>query len=227
MASRKEQKERLRAERLEREQQAQAVERRKRLVGYGVSGVLALAAIVAVVVVLASDGGGGGAEAAGGEFPEGSAPPEQITELQEAVRAADCELEQTRDEGNEHVEEGTRVEYKANPPTSGDHLIVPAEDGAYTEPQPTEALVHSLEHGRILIQYDPSVPDSVKGGLKALYDEDPYHMILSPNDTDMPFEVAATTWTRSLGCPEMNPQVFDAIRAFRNEYRDEGPEFVP
>jgi hypothetical protein len=228
MASRKEQKERLRAERLEREQQAQAAARRKRLVGYGVGGVLAVAAVVAIVVVLVSGGGDGSSEAAAdGEFPEGSVPAEEITDLEEAARAADCKLEQTESEGNEHVDEGTRVEYEANPPTSGDHLVVPAEDGAYTEAPPTGALVHSLEHGRILIQYDPAITESVKGDLKALYDEDPYHMILAPNETDMPFEVAATTWTRSLGCPEMNPQVFDAIRAFRNEFRDEGPEFVP
>ena len=46
----------------------------------------------------------------------------------------------------------------------------------------------------------------------------------------MPFAVAATAWDHQLGCPTMNPKVFDAIRAFRTEYIDKGPsrpESVP
>jgi hypothetical protein len=39
--------------------------------------------------------------------------------------------------------------------------------------------------------------------------------------------VAATAWTQSLTCPTMNDQVFDAIRAFRTEYTDKGPELIP
>ena len=230
MASRKEQKERLKAERLERERQAQAAQRRKRLVGYGAGGALAIAAVAAIVVAIAAGGSGGsGPEQAGesGDFPEGSAPPVEIADLGEAVDAAGCRLQQHEEEGRQHVPEGTDVDYGTNPPTSGDHFAVPAEDGAYTDAPATEALVHSLEHGRIIIQYQDGVPDSVRGDLKALFDEDPYHVILTLNETGMPFEVAATAWTRTLGCPEMNEQAFDAIRAFRDEFRDEGPEFVP
>jgi hypothetical protein len=231
MASRKEQKERLKAERLEREREAQAAERRKRLVGYGAGGVLVVGVIIALAVVILAGRGDDGGSAGGtelastGDFPEGSVPPQEITDLEEAVEAANCKLSEDEAEGNTHTDQP--VEYEANPPTSGDHFPVPAEDGVYTEQPETEELVHSHEHGRIIIQFDPAVPESVKGDLKALYDEDPYHMILTPNATDMPYEVAATTWTRTLGCQEMNEEVFDAIRAFRDEYRDEGPEFVP
>lgn len=229
MSSRREQKERLKAERLEREQQAQSNERRKRLVGYGAGGILVAGVIAALAVVLLG-GGDDGSSAAGdpagsGSWPAGEVPEQQTSDLQAAARAANCELQQNQSEGNTHTEEP--VDYQRNPPNSGDHFPVPVEDGAYTEAPDLEPLIHSHEHGRIVIQFDPSVPDSVKGDLKALYDEDPYHMLLTPNQTDMPFEVAATTWTRTLGCPEMNEDVFDAIRAFRDEYRDQGPEFVP
>lgn len=231
MASRKEQKERLKAERLERERQAQSAERRKRLVGWGAGGVLVVAVLAALVVVVfaGGDGGnGGGAEpVSSSEFPEGSVPPEETADLEEAANAADCKVEETDVEGNEHVPPDTQVEYEANPPTSGDHFAVPADDGAYTEAPETGALVHALEHGRVFVQFDPAAPESVKGDLKALYDEDPYHMIIAPNETDMPYEVAATTWTRALVCEQMGEEAFDAIRAFRDEYRDEGPEFVP
>ena len=40
-------------------------------------------------------------------------------------------------------------------------------------------------------------------------------------------QVAATAWTHSLTCPEMNDKVFDAIRTFRARYIDKGPETVP
>ena len=52
-------------------------------------------------------------------------------------------------------------------------------------------------------------------------------MLLYENTTDMPFAVAATAWTHPLGCPEMNDKVFDAIRTFRAQYIDKGPEKVP
>jgi hypothetical protein len=231
MASRKEQKERLKAERLERERQAQSAVRRKKLVGYGVGGVLALALVVGLGILalggLLSGDGGSESAASQGEYPEGSVPPVETADLEEAARAAGCKLEQPPEEGSEHISPPETVEYEANPPTSGNHYNVPAEDGAYTEAPPTEALVHTLEHGRIFIQFDSAAPESVKGDLKALYDEDPYHMIIAPNETDMPYEVAATAWTQTLGCPKMNDKVFDAIRAFRDEYRDQGPEFVP
>jgi hypothetical protein len=227
MAGRREQKERLKAERMQREHEAAAAERRKRLVGYGAGGGLAVAAVVAVIVVIAAGGGGNGDSASGvqGEFPEGSVPEARTADLDQAARAADCKVEDLEYEGESHVQ-GT-VDYKSNPPTSGNHNPIPAEDAAYTAAAETEALVHSLEHGRIIIQFDPAVPDSVKGDLKALFDELQYHVILTPNETGMPFEVAATAWTRSLGCPRMNEQVFDAIRASHADFVDQGPEFVP
>jgi hypothetical protein len=180
-----------------------------------------------VIVVIAAAGGNGGSLAGGtqGEFPEGSVPAIRTADLDQAARAAGCKLEEFEEEGQGHVE--TTVDYNTNPPTSGDHDPIPAADGAYTGAPETEALVHSLEHGRIVIQFDPAAPDSVKGDLKALSDELQYHVILTPNETGMPFEVAATAWTRSLGCRQMNERVFDAIRAFHADFVDQGPEFVP
>jgi hypothetical protein len=43
----------------------------------------------------------------------------------------------------------------------------------------------------------------------------------------MKYAVAATTWGQLLGCPRMNDRVFDALRAFRERYIDQGPERVP
>jgi hypothetical protein len=230
VSSRKEQKAKLREERLARERAAKAAERRRQVMGYAVGGGLAGAAVIAIIVVLLVGGGGDGASAGGPAptdegWPGGSVPEQKVTDLNAAARAAGCKVNNFRAEGNNHVD--GPVTYRTNPPTSGDHNINPADDGSYLQTPETERLVHSLEHGRIIIWYLPRVSNDVKGKLKAIFDEDPAHMIVSPNETGMPSEVAASAWTHSLTCPRYNDQVPDAIRAFKGAFRDRGPEFVP
>jgi hypothetical protein len=58
-------------------------------------------------------------------------------------------------------------------------------------------------------------------------ENDGYHMIMYENTTKMPYAVAATAWGQSLTCDRMSPAVFDAMRTFRDEYLDKGPEKVP
>ncbi|MGH2797987.1 MAG: hypothetical protein ACRDM0_10030 [Thermoleophilaceae bacterium] len=60
-----------------------------------------------------------------------------------------------------------------------------------------------------------------------LFDQDDYHLLLAPTARRMPFEVAATAWSRVLGCEDVNERTFDALRAFSDEFRDQGPESVP
>lgn len=60
MASRKEQKERLRAQRLEREAADQAKERRRRLVQYGSAAAFLAVCAVAVLIIVSQSGGGSG-----------------------------------------------------------------------------------------------------------------------------------------------------------------------
>jgi hypothetical protein len=227
VASRKEQKEALRAQRLEQEQAAASSARRRRLLGYGLGGLIAVVAVAVLVwLVLVTSGGGDAPAGPSQEFPSGSVPPVRERDLEAAAQAAGCEVDSHRTEGQEHV--GNPVDYRSNPPHSGNHTPDWVEDGAYSTPtDPKEKFVHALEHGRIHIEYRQGAPNPLKGSLKALYDEDPYHMILSPNLTDMPYEVAATTWTKSLTCPRANDRVYDAIRAFKTAYRDRGPEFIP
>ena len=90
-------------------------------------------------------------------------------------------------------------------------------------------LVHTLEHGRIDIQYKKGSPARTVSRLEALVAEmnEGYHLLLFENTTNMEPAVAATAWTHSLSCPRMNEKVFDAIRTFRARYIDKGPETVP
>jgi len=209
--------------------------------------------LAGLVVVLASSGGGDGD---GGDSPanahiqhqsgtfanleadgrEGTPPPEiQFGDLDQSAQEAGCELKlKLPDEGNGHVEDSTPVQYKTVPPTSGNHNAEPIADGAYTTPLGNDTAsspnirnaVHSMEHGRIEIQYSPDLPEADQLELKGLFDEDFDGMLLFPNP-DMPYEVAATAWTQMLGCPKYEGRAtLDAIRAFRDTYRGQGPEPV-
>jgi hypothetical protein len=234
MASRKEQKEQLRAERERKAQEAAAAERRKRMVGFGAAGLLVAVAVIAIaVVVLAGGGDDGGSDSASGEsrgaeptddFPKGSIPKAKPTTLEAAAKAANCTVKTFPSEGRSHV--GGKVEYKTNPPTSGNHFEIPAADGAYNQAPDAEPLVHSLEHGRVIVWFKPGAPAQLQGQLKALFDEDNYHMILAPYGRGLSGEVAASAWTRSIVCPKVNNNTWDALRLFRDRYRDQAPEQV-
>lgn len=225
MASRKEQKERLRQERLARESETAASAARRKRMGYVVAGALVAAVVAALVVVAAS---GGGESVTGGsskDWPSGSVPAAKEKDLAVAAKGAGCVLQHPKDAGAGHTTK--RVNYKTAPPTSGSHYPTPAHDAAYlTAPKPYESLVHALEHGRVVIWFKPTVPPAVKGALKKLYDEDKQLVVLTANPRPMPYAVASTAWTQLLGCPSYNDKVPDAIRDFSNAYRLKGPERV-
>ena len=158
-------------------------------------------------------------------------PEQRVKNERDAAERAGCTLENLPEEGNEHVDKiFTAADYDSNPPTSGPHYPQWADDGIYAAgevPQLGE-LVHTLEHGRIDVQYAPGTSPEVIAQLVTLVGEnDGYHMLLFENDTDMPAAVAATAWTWSLTCPEVTDKTWDALRTFRDKHVDQGPELVP
>jgi Protein of unknown function (DUF3105) len=250
MASRKEEKERLRQQRLAAERAAASRGRGRLIAGYVVAGVLAAAVLAGLVAVIASGGGGGNGvdacsnahiKASGGstkglepDCREGTTPPPiQFADLKISSERAGCELKlNLPDEGNTHVPNSTPVEYKTVPPTSGNHNVVPIDDGAYKTPISADPShpgmnirneVHAMEHGRIEIHYKPSLPEEQQLALKGVFDDDPDGMLLFP-DPAMPYDVAVTAWQNEVVCPHYNETVLDVIRNFRDTYRGNGPE---
>jgi hypothetical protein len=237
MSSRQEEKERRRQERLAREQaEASAAARRKRLqlVGGALLGLAAIAAVVVAIVVAT----GGGEEETAAKTPTKSEdanvtlPEQQTTDLDAAAKAAGCTVLNAKYEGAQHESKDFKAsDYKTNPPTSGNHFPEWYDDGVYapgTTPK-LGMLVHTLEHGRIDVQYKPGTSAQDVKKLEALLAEqnEGYHMLLFENTTNMNAAVAATAWTHSLTCPEFNDKIYDAIRAFRARFIDKGPEAVP
>jgi hypothetical protein len=159
-------------------------------------------------------------------------PAVKIKNLTAAAKAAGCSLSNPPDEGHAHEpREFTIDDYRSNPPTSGTHFPEWYDDGIYAGGTTPELgkLVHALEHGRIELQYKPGTSPETIARLENLVNEldSGYHLLLFQNDTEMPFAVAATAWGHLLGCPKLNEKVFDALRAFRANYVDKGPETVP
>jgi hypothetical protein len=235
VSSRQEEKQRRREERLARERAEKAKQARRKRMQIALGGGLGLAAIAAVVVLafagLGGDDGEEGGAAASPDVEDVRLPEQRIGELEPAAEEAGCELRNPRIEGRSHEErEFTAADYDTNPPTSGVHFPDWSDDGVY-EPgntPPLGELVHTLEHGRINLQYQPGTPAETIAQLEALVAEqnDGYHMLLYENTTGMDAQVAATAWGHSLTCPRMNDRVFDAIRTFTREYLDQGPEDV-
>jgi hypothetical protein len=234
MSSRQDEKAKRRAEREEQERKeaAAAANTRRLQIAGGV--LLALAAIAAIVVVATSGGGGGDGDAKKASAVAGVKLPAVVeTDLGKAAKKAGCVQLNPASEGQDHVT--TPVTYKnSNPPASGPHNPVAAEDGIYPagrEPEP-ENWVHSLEHGRIEIQYAPGTPKKTIDQLETLGSEEfngsaGYHVLVFQNNTKMKYAVAAVAWTHVLGCKTMNNGVFDAVRAFRKQWTDQAPERIP
>ncbi len=247
--SSKSERERRRAERLAAEKAATDAARRRLVFGYVAAGVMALAVVVGIGVVVASGGDDSG-QVNGEDIPEaahiqvqsgflhdtppdgreGTPPPAlQQGDLQTAAKEAGCELQlDLEDEGANHITKEDEIpDYGTDPPTSGNHNPEQLADGAYREMPDPWYFVHSLEHGRIEIQYSPDLPQADQLALKGVFDESPAGMLIFPN-TEMPHEVAVTAWTQLMTCDSYKGRAtLDAIRDFRDTYRGLGPEPVP
>jgi hypothetical protein len=228
---REEERERLRQARQERESSQAKSDKRRVFAVYGGAGLIGLIVVAGIIAAIASSGGGGGGgeahinQASGstnGVKPDerdGTPPPEvKVANLKEAAKKAGCDLRlKLKDEGHTHIAPTAPTpDYKTNPPTSGNHAEAPYQeaDGAYSEMPGEIFIVHSLEHGRMEIQYSPDLPEEDQLALIGLYDTMYGGTLLFPNE-NMSYEVAATTWTNLLGCTEYKGAItLDAIRAF-------------
>ena len=220
-------------------------------VGYAVAGVAILAATVVAIVLLTGDDGSSAPIGSGPVIsrdagpaerdllPDGGlfATPEEGVGVKAAAEAAGCELKSFRVASRDHIPDlQASVRYTSIPPTSGKHYPVPAADGAYEQSPYLKTIVHSLEHSRVVLWFQPDLPTDARAAIKAFFDNDSELMLLVPDEHDMPYEVAATAWNRKprpngtgrlLGCPEYDDAVFTALEAFKKRHRGRGPEQLP
>jgi hypothetical protein len=126
------------------------------------------------------------------------------------------------DDGRWHLEPGERWEYRSTPPASGPHDPKWIRPGFYRKVKPPEKLVHSLEHGIVVIYYDRPTPD-VRARLQkwAKRHQGKWNGVIVVPLPGLGQGIVLTAWRKRL---RLDP--FDATRAqaFLDAFRGHGPE---
>jgi Protein of unknown function (DUF3105) len=147
------------------------------------------------------------------------------------------------DDGSSHVTDGascredpascglTASPYSSTPGTSGPHWTNPTNWGAYTTAQSESQVIHNLEHGGIVIWYDPDEVDPAAVGELTSYVNAQvatgvsgrFKFMLTPWDGGEPLgaPIAVTSWRNLLQLDEVD---LGAIDAFASEHYGISPE---
>lgn len=135
------------------------------------------------------------------------------------------------DDGGVHIADGTQGgPYHSVPATSGQHwnsATSPGPWGVYNTAQPQERLLHNMEHGGIVIWYQPSKLDA--DGLAALTSyvqnqiaTERFKVILAPwSGADFGHPIAVTSWGWLL---YLDSADMDQVRAFVDDHYLQAPE---
>lgn len=127
---------------------------------------------------------------------------------------------------------GTNL-YSSLPATSGPHWPpdAVANWGVYSTPQPETQLIHNLEHGGIVIWYDPErVDDDGVAAMASLVDSrtaqgvgGQFKWILTPwgGEDELPAPIVVTAWQYLL---ELETADIGAIEGFADAHYGEAPE---
>ena len=125
----------------------------------------------------------------------------------------------------DHVPDGTKIQYNSNPPAAGAHYAAPQDAGIYTTPPADGHLVHSLEHGAIILWYNPKMPskDQIKQLTDIFKNIGLSKTIMTSRDS-MDVPVAVTSWGRILKLKTIDEK---QIKTFFETNYDRGPEQAP
>jgi hypothetical protein len=125
------------------------------------------------------------------------------------------------DMGGQHIADGEPAPaYNSDPPTSGPHSATPAPCGIYRSPVPDVSSLHSMEHGAIVVQYDPGLSQTEIEELEEIGRSIGGEIIVAPRPGN-PAAVALTAWTKLL---LLNQVDSDVISGFEREFGNRSPE---
>ena len=147
-------------------------------------------------------------------------------ELRETLTAGSCDVDQRTDPtaaaGQNHVAAPT---FAVDPPAGGNHLAGAARGGVYdgTAVPDDGLLVHSLEHGYVVLWHQSDLPDEQREQLAAVEAANRGDVIVAERPS-LPVPVAATAWGQRLLCGQSETV---ALERFVDAYVGKGPENVP
>jgi hypothetical protein len=153
----------------------------------------------------------------GRETPQADNPPVSAAAQAAGRTAAGSEGVKTFPEaGRTHIDAGQQPgNWNSNPPTSGDHLANWLQPGVYAGEQDPRAMVHSLEHGYVLMLYK-NIPDDQLAQLRQFAEaRDGSKLILAPYSGLPQDGVALAAWRNLEILQRVN---MDVVQAFVNDY---------
>lgn len=129
-------------------------------------------------------------------------------------------------EGSQHVDEGTQIDYARVPPLSGTHYGSTVSAGYYEETKSLGSLVHTLEHGAVIIYYDPAaLTPEAEASLRAWARNNQgtwRSVVVVPHPHENPeHPYVLTAWRHRL---TLDSYSAEAVQAFAAEYLGRGPE---
>lgn len=110
--------------------------------------------------------------------------------------------------------------YNSSPATSGKHAQSPVPCGIIATEVPDQFQVHNLEHGTVIIQYRPDLPETELTSLQDYARSKPGHILVAPR-SDLSDPVVVTSWTRMLRLDSVD---LNTIDVYYGRYVRTGPE---
>lgn len=111
------------------------------------------------------------------------------------------------DLGRGHVPIGTKVDYNSNPPTSGKHYEDWVKSGVYSEPKDDRNLVHSLEHGYVVMSYNCDVKPQSLNLVKSVYAHGIEDQGATPSSSEATASASLSDSFRSDDCHKLVDQL--------------------
>ena len=144
------------------------------------------------------------------------------------------------DQGANHIPAGQKVDYNSNPPTSGPHYATSQPAGIYDKEIPDGYLIHSMEHGAVILWYKSGSTENQAGGtesakvaglssqeidrLKQIFNSVPVRKKIMVPRAGLDTLLALTSWDRLLKLQTIDE---NQIRSFMESNDDRGPEKAP
>ena len=127
-------------------------------------------------------------------------------------------------QGREHVVDITDFAYNSNPPVSGPHFADWTRTGKYEQELNDGNLIHSLEHGYIIVSHNCELSancDQLKTDLKSFYDKHSQDRLIVVPRSGMDSAVILTAWNRFLRLADWDQA---QAEAFFKAWHNLGPE---
>jgi len=122
---------------------------------------------------------------------------------------------------NPHLTPGDpQPKYNSNPPTSGLHMPSPGPWGSQDKTVDKRILVHNLEHGGVVINYN-KISDKEIDRLNALGDDTYVDGVIVQPNPGITAPIAMTSWQTLETCKKVSIPV---IKAFIKAHCNKGPE---